>query len=843
MQDNLPKAPVEQVGETRPSFNAADAAKSPYGDLEVTKYLYESGLQNIFNSYQQSVATLDQNKQQELQDAYYIREMSKKYLGEYASNVGIGDVSGNLLDIYGQYQSNLTNIERNYDQLEMGLDQQFQQQRQETMNNLLLTEYNIEVAKLNEADKATLFNIEMGNIPEGMTDMEYLQQEYDAGRISQETYQQASVNLMNNQRTAEERALWGQIVRGELDKDQLTEAYEAGQISVEAYNQYFNAMEQQERQGVVSNIEFNIQQNQMDGLSTRDYLQQQLDNGTITDTEYQQLISTYAGDPRVETYNEVQFNILNQSVPEGFENSKAYIEANRDALGEDAYRQLMLGETLKEQDVEAFTLYQNIINDTLPEGTTAADAIEQGVSDGLFTFEQAEALYTEVNKKITAKAYGDIVFALSMGETNGLSNEEYINQVYASGESGLTEDQYRSLILEERNKELQKEAVSYVFKLYDEDFGDMTKEEFVDFGIEKGFLTAETAADYLLSEREQEQSELFQSSYNSVSEGTADRESLIADGLSESEADAIINVVSQETANSAIDALRGFYGGEQGTFGLDANGKLITDPEVYIESIKDKLTESDFRKIQDIISVQTQVANKQNYETQNVQYSLTQGSYTMLNENGEVVTKTNPLAQTFLQLGITDFSYLSNEDFSADDIIYFGVGSQPPSPYLVSTDTSLISQQDMLKYQEEETLVSGEVYDYEDGEKYLFKDGEFYLLKESTIDPNSLNNILNQTELGLFNFGKEGSKSGTNWSWDGNGGKLDTFTYNGVEYIEDRNDWRSSGADDGIEKEVVKEFERVYGETESGTTLVLFFKGSFYLKDSKGKFQKLIKKV
>ena len=36
--------------------------------------------------------------------------MSKKYLGEYASNVGIGDVSGNLIDIYANYAENLSYI-------------------------------------------------------------------------------------------------------------------------------------------------------------------------------------------------------------------------------------------------------------------------------------------------------------------------------------------------------------------------------------------------------------------------------------------------------------------------------------------------------------------------------------------------------------------------------------------------------------------------------------------------------------------------------------------------------------------------------------------------------------
>ena len=94
-------------------------------------YLYDVGLQNIFQDYQQNVQTLNQAQQQSLQDAYYIREMSKKYLGEYASNVGIGDVSGNLLDIYGQYQQAVSGINTQFGGAELSLQQQYNQQRRE----------------------------------------------------------------------------------------------------------------------------------------------------------------------------------------------------------------------------------------------------------------------------------------------------------------------------------------------------------------------------------------------------------------------------------------------------------------------------------------------------------------------------------------------------------------------------------------------------------------------------------------------------------------------------------------------------------------------------------------
>jgi len=123
-------------------------AMSPYGDLELTKYLYESGLQNIFSDYQKNIQTLQQEETQQLQQAYAIREMSKKYLGEYASNVGIGDVSGSLLDIYSQYASNIGDIQQNFAALEMNLTREYTMERMNTFNELLKTQYQIDVAEL-----------------------------------------------------------------------------------------------------------------------------------------------------------------------------------------------------------------------------------------------------------------------------------------------------------------------------------------------------------------------------------------------------------------------------------------------------------------------------------------------------------------------------------------------------------------------------------------------------------------------------------------------------------------------------------------------------------------------
>ena len=109
-------------------------------DFNANTYLYDTGLQNIFQDYQKSIATLGQQEQQSLQDAYYIREMSKKYLGQYASNLGIGDVSGNLLDIYGQYQQTVAGIRGQTNMAELGLQQQYDAQRRELEMGRTLSE-------------------------------------------------------------------------------------------------------------------------------------------------------------------------------------------------------------------------------------------------------------------------------------------------------------------------------------------------------------------------------------------------------------------------------------------------------------------------------------------------------------------------------------------------------------------------------------------------------------------------------------------------------------------------------------------------------------------------------
>jgi len=151
-----------------------EKAKSSSGDIEVNKYLYEIGLQNVFNDYQNNIANLSQEKQRQIEEAYQIREMSKKYLGEYASNVGVGNVSGDLLDIYSKYQNNIGKINQNMQGLELNLEREYQKEKLKGIANIMESQYGIEVGKLNDLTKTVMHNIASGNF-EGKNEFEYLE--------------------------------------------------------------------------------------------------------------------------------------------------------------------------------------------------------------------------------------------------------------------------------------------------------------------------------------------------------------------------------------------------------------------------------------------------------------------------------------------------------------------------------------------------------------------------------------------------------------------------------------------------------------------------------------------
>lgn len=129
-----------------PQSIAEQIASSANPELEFQKYLYQVGLENIFSQYQKNIANLDSARQKDIQDAYFIREMSKKYLGEYASNTGIGDVSGNLIDIYGNYAENLAAINANYAALEAAYENKMLEESQTISQQLLGTEIQLKIS-------------------------------------------------------------------------------------------------------------------------------------------------------------------------------------------------------------------------------------------------------------------------------------------------------------------------------------------------------------------------------------------------------------------------------------------------------------------------------------------------------------------------------------------------------------------------------------------------------------------------------------------------------------------------------------------------------------------------
>lgn len=136
----------DKTKENEPQSIAEQIASSANPELEFQKYLYQVGLENIFSQYQKNIANLDSARQKDIQDAYFIREMSKKYLGEYASNTGIGDVSGNLIDIYGNYAENLAAINANYSALEAAYENKMLEESQTISQKLLGTEIQLKIS-------------------------------------------------------------------------------------------------------------------------------------------------------------------------------------------------------------------------------------------------------------------------------------------------------------------------------------------------------------------------------------------------------------------------------------------------------------------------------------------------------------------------------------------------------------------------------------------------------------------------------------------------------------------------------------------------------------------------
>ena len=220
----------------------SEIVKSPYGKFEVDKYLYETKLQNIYDDYKKNIDILSQSEKRSLQDAYYIRELSRKYLGEYASNVGVGDVSGRLLDIYSNYIQNIDAIRSNYAELRTNFEQAYQQERFDSLAKIMEAQYGIEAGKLDEKVKTIMFNIIRGDIGDHENDFDYLESYRD--EIGIDNY----------------HSLYGTLYTDLLDK-----------INYDIENQFFGYKinEQGERELIADEMEY-LEQYQ-DILSPQDF--------------------------------------------------------------------------------------------------------------------------------------------------------------------------------------------------------------------------------------------------------------------------------------------------------------------------------------------------------------------------------------------------------------------------------------------------------------------------------------------------------------------------------------------------------------------------------------------
>jgi hypothetical protein len=84
------------------------------------------------------------------------------------------------LDIYGKYQENIGEITKNYDALEMNLTKEYQAEKRKGFENIMTTQFNIEVAKMDEATQDIIFNIQSGENTGGLSPFEYLEKNKDS---------------------------------------------------------------------------------------------------------------------------------------------------------------------------------------------------------------------------------------------------------------------------------------------------------------------------------------------------------------------------------------------------------------------------------------------------------------------------------------------------------------------------------------------------------------------------------------------------------------------------------------------------------------------------------------
>jgi hypothetical protein len=101
--------------------------------------------------------------------------------------VGIGDVSGNLLDIYSNYQQNVSQIQANSQALALNLENAYNEQTRENFEQALAMQMEAQQIELDQNAQGIMFDITRGNTG-GLEWSQYLQSKLDSGEITQEAY-------------------------------------------------------------------------------------------------------------------------------------------------------------------------------------------------------------------------------------------------------------------------------------------------------------------------------------------------------------------------------------------------------------------------------------------------------------------------------------------------------------------------------------------------------------------------------------------------------------------------------------------------------------------------------
>ena len=147
-------------------------------DYETQKYLYQTGLADAVKDYKAQVGQLDANKQKEIENAYYTRELAKNYLGASASNQDIGDVSGRTLDIYGNFQNVVSQINQQYGDVSRNLKSSYNQETRQYELGLVEAQKGLEAQQqqqqLASQQQQIYYNLQTGLLPEEMNTNQYL---------------------------------------------------------------------------------------------------------------------------------------------------------------------------------------------------------------------------------------------------------------------------------------------------------------------------------------------------------------------------------------------------------------------------------------------------------------------------------------------------------------------------------------------------------------------------------------------------------------------------------------------------------------------------------------------